>query len=61
MSQDQHDDDPRAAAIKADIESLEEQASRVSRQVVLRVLAVLGFAALILVLSWLMGRASRDN
>ena len=61
MSQEQHDDDPRAAAIKADLESLEQQASAVSRRLLLRVLVVLGFVGVILVLSWLVGRASRED
>ena len=61
MSQEQHDDDPRAAAIKADLESLEQQASAVSRRLLLRVLVVLGFVGIILVLSWLVGRASRED
>ena len=61
MSQDQPNDDPRATAIKADLESLEQEASAWSRQLLYRVLAVLGFVGVILVLSWLIGRASRED
>ena len=61
MTQEQQNDDPRAAAIKADLESLEQEAAVVSRQLLHRVLAVLGFVAIILVLSWLVGRASRED
>ena len=61
MTQDQHDDDPRSAAIKADLESLEAEVAVVSRALLYRVLAVLGFVGLILLLSWLVGRASRED
>ncbi len=61
MTPDQNDDDPRAAAIKADLESLEEEVAAVSRQLLYRVLGVLGFVGLVLLLSWLVGRASRDD
>jgi hypothetical protein len=61
MTQDQNDGDPRAAAIKADLESLEQEAALFSRQLLHRVLAVLGFVAVILLLSWLVGRSSRED
>jgi hypothetical protein len=61
MTQDQPNDDPRADAIKADLEALEKEAEVVSRRLLFRVLAVLGFVAVILVLSWLVGRSSRED
>ena len=61
MTQDPYDDDQRAAAIKADLESLEKEAAEVSRQLLHRVLAGLGFVAVILLLSWLVGRATRED
>jgi hypothetical protein len=61
MTQDQPNDDPRADAIKADLVALEKEAEVVSRRLLFRVLAVLGFVAVILVLSWLVGRSSRED
>jgi hypothetical protein len=61
MTPEENDDDPRAAAIKADLDSLEQEASVLSRRLLYRVLAVLGFVAVILVLSWLVGRATREG
>jgi hypothetical protein len=61
MTQDQPNDDPRADAIKAVLVALEKEAEVVSRRLLFRVLAVLGFVAVILVLSWLVGRSSRED
>ncbi len=61
MTQDQNDDDPRATTIRADLESLEGEVALVSRQLLYRVLGVLGFVAVILLLSWLVGPASRED
>jgi hypothetical protein len=61
MTQDQPNDDPRADAIKADLVALEKEAEVVSRRLLFRVLAVLGFVAVILLLSWLVGRSSRED
>ena len=61
MTQDQPNDDPRADAIKADLVALEKEAEVVSRRLLFRVLAVLGFVGVILLLSWLVGRSSRED
>jgi hypothetical protein len=61
MTQDQPNDDPRTDAIKADLVALEKEAEVVSRRLLFRVLAVLGFVAVILLLSWLVGRSSRED
>ncbi|HEY7940027.1 MAG TPA: hypothetical protein VID05_09345 [Acidimicrobiales bacterium] len=61
MTQDQPNDEPRTDAIKADLVALEKEVEVVSRRLLYRVLAVLGFVAVILLLSWLVGRSSRED
>jgi hypothetical protein len=61
QTEDVRTEDPRAAAIKADLEALEHEAERETRRLLGKILAGAAFVGAILLISWLLGRSSRDD